>query len=212
VIPDLEHRADQGIRSEQWMAPPYRSGETLTSRTYHTITQQFREKVIMSSPFAANSISHRKLLQLGGGAAAAAVVGTALTSCGKSSSSGQSGSKTLHISYFGTQQSVDALYEGVGKPFETANPGVTVKFNATNGTDWNDYFSKLLTQIAGGTTPDIATVATEGLQLLASKGLAEPLDDYVKEGHERSQRVLCRRSPVLSRGNDVPGTSVRAAH
>ena len=37
----------------------------------------------------------------------------------------------------------------------------------------------MLTQIAAGTPPDIISVATEGLQLMAQKELAVPLDDYV---------------------------------
>jgi Bacterial extracellular solute-binding protein len=53
-----------------------------------------------------------------------------------------------------------------------------------SGTDWNDFFAKVLTQIAAGTPPDIVGVATEGVQLMASKGLAIPLDDYVKKDME----------------------------
>ena len=101
---------------------------------------------------------------------------------GTSGGSGGSGSspKTINVAYFGTQKGADAI-SAIANPFRKANPGVTVKFTATNGTDWNDFFSKLLTQIAAGTIPDIIQVATEGLQLFAQKGLAAPLDEYVKK-------------------------------
>ena len=129
--------------------------------------------------------SRRKLLQVGAGVAAMAglaACGSSSSSAGSSSSSaGGGGGKTLTVAYFGDQKSADAIQQVVSTKFEAAHPGYSVKFNATTGTDWNEFFSKLLTQIAGGNTPDIATVATEGLQLFAAKGLAQPLDDYVKK-------------------------------
>jgi len=104
------------------------------------------------------------------------------TGAAPSATSGGSGSspRTLTVALFGTQKGADA-FNKVADPFRKANPGVTVKFTATSGTDWNDFFSKLLTQIAAGNIPDVIQVATEGLQLFAAKNLAAPLDDYVKK-------------------------------
>ncbi len=110
-----------------------------------------------------------------------ASTGSSSPSTGSGSGSGGSGKKaTLNVAFFGTQTAADATSK-VADTFRKANPGVSVNFTATQGTDWNQFFSKLLTQIAGGTIPDVIQVATEGLQLFADKKLAAPLDDYVKK-------------------------------
>ena len=124
------------------------------------------------------TFSRRRLLQAGAASAVLAGVGaTAACSSGSSSTSG--GGTTLKVAFFGDQGAADKAAKAAA-PFMTAHSGVTVKFTGTSGTDWNDFFSKLLTQIAAGNAPDIACVATEGLQLFAAKGLAQPLDEYVK--------------------------------
>ncbi|WP_334170762.1 ABC transporter substrate-binding protein [Sinomonas sp.] len=129
--------------------------------------------------FLSSPVSRRSVL-IGG----AALLGTAgLSACSPSGAS-SSGSKTLNVAYFGTQQAADATAK-VAEPFIKANPGVTVKFNGINGTDWNDFFTKVLTQIAAGNPPDIVSVATEGVQLFAQKKLAHPLDDYVKRDKDQ---------------------------
>jgi multiple sugar transport system substrate-binding protein len=124
----------------------------------------------------------RRSFLLGG----AAILGAAgLAACGSNgSSSSGSGSKTLNVSIFGDQKAADGAAK-VAAPFMKANPGVTVKFTGINGTDWNDFFTKILTQIAAGNPPDIVSVATEGIQLFAQKKLAHPLDDYVKRDKDQ---------------------------
>src|SRR6202034_2050445 len=93
---------------------------------------------------------------------------------------GSSGSKnTLTIAGNGTQSAATAISQAVSPAFKQAHPGISLNFMAINGTDWNDYFAKILTLIASGNPPDLTTVATEGLQLFAAKGLAEPLNSYV---------------------------------
>ena len=136
----------------------------------------------MSQDLIHRPFSRRTFLQAGGAAAGAAGATAALAACGSSSSSSgtKANARTLTVAFFGTPQAAAQVQKAVSGPFEAKHPGVKVKFNAIQGTDWNEFFSKLLTQIAGGNVPDIATVATEGLQLFAAKGLAEPLDSYVK--------------------------------
>lgn len=117
-----------------------------------------------------------------GGAALVGAAGVSACSPGGGSSAG--GSKVLNVAYFGTQQQADATAK-VADAFVKANPGVSVKFNGINGTDWNDFFTKVLTQIAAGNPPDIVSVATEGVQLFAQKKLAHPLDEYVKRDKDQ---------------------------
>lgn len=127
----------------------------------------------------------------------AAILGAAgLAACSPGGSSSSSGSKTLNVAYFGTQQDADKTAK-VAEPFMKAHSGVTVKFNGINGTDWNDFFTKVLTQIAAGNAPDIAYVATEGVQLFAQKKLAHPLDDYIKRDKDQLQAYFKDVHPSL---------------
>jgi ABC-type glycerol-3-phosphate transport system substrate-binding protein len=115
---------------------------------------------------------------LGGGIAALGAVGLAACTPTSPGTSTKSAKKTLNVAFFGTQAEAAAASK-VSAPFIKAHPGVKVNFKATNGTDWNDFFAKLLTQIAAGAAPDIVGVATEGVQLFAQKSLAHPLDEFV---------------------------------
>lgn len=149
----------------------------------------------MSSELFRSSMSRRGLLRAGAATAAVAGVGGLASACSSGSSS-SSGSKVLKVSVFADQSSADKLSKAAAT-FEAAHPGVKVKFTGTSGTDWNDFFSKLLTQIAAGNAPDIASVATEGLQLFAAKGLAEPLDDYVKRDASELKSYFADVHPAL---------------
>ncbi|HKT00419.1 MAG TPA: sugar ABC transporter substrate-binding protein [Rugosimonospora sp.] len=133
----------------------------------------------MTSPISPAGWSRRRLLQAGATSALLAGVGASAAACSKSTSATTGGSTTLNVAFFGDQSAADKASQAAAS-FKAAHPGVNVKFTGTNGTDWNDFFAKLLTQIAAGNAPDMAAVATEGLQLFAAKNLALPLDDYVK--------------------------------
>ena len=130
------------------------------------------------------------------GMAAAASVG--LSGCGGSSGGSSGGStNSLTVAVNGTQSAATAISQAVGPAFKQAHPGVTLNFMAINGTDWNDYFSKILTLIASGNPPDLTTVATEGLQLFADKGLAQPLNSYVMSDKASLQEYFSDVHPVL---------------
>ncbi|TCO51281.1 ABC-type glycerol-3-phosphate transport system substrate-binding protein [Kribbella antiqua] len=145
----------------------------------------------MSTNLFTEPLSRRGLLKAG----AASAVLAGLTGCSSNSAS-PSGPKTLNVAVFTDQASANKLTKAAGT-FEAAHPGVKVKFTGTTGTDWNDFFSKLLTQIAAGNAPDIAAVATEGLQLFAAKELAEPLDDYVKRDASELKSYFADVHPAL---------------
>src|SRR4051812_38411268 len=149
----------------------------------------------MSSGLFKAPLSRRGLLRAGAASATLAGAGGLASAC-SSGSSGSSGSKVLNVSVFADQATADKLNKAAAT-FEAAHPGAKVKFTGTTGTDWNDFFSKLLTQIAGGNAPDITSVATEGLQLFAAKGLAEPLDDYVKRDASELKSYFADVHPAL---------------
>jgi ABC-type glycerol-3-phosphate transport system substrate-binding protein len=151
----------------------------------------------MSPGIFEEPLSRRGLLRAGAATAALTSVGGFASACSSNDASSSSGSKVLTVAVFTDQASADKLAKTTARKFEEAHPGVTVKFSGTTGTDWNDYFSKLLTQIAAGNTPDIASVATEGLQLFAAKGLANPLDDYVKRDANELKPYFADVHPAL---------------
>ena len=134
--------------------------------------------------------SRRTVLKSG---LALAATGT-LAACNNSPSS--SGS-TFKIAYFGDQTGADKLKARLEQPIRAIDKSVTLQINATNGTDWNDFFARILTQIAAGQTPDVAAVPTEGLQLFAQKGLAIPLDDYVKRDADKLKPYFADVHPSL---------------
>jgi ABC-type glycerol-3-phosphate transport system substrate-binding protein len=52
----------------------------------------------------------------------------------------------------------------------------------TAGTSfWEAYFDKIQTMIASGQSPDVVSIAIEGIQTFVKRGLALPLDQYMKD-------------------------------
>ncbi len=63
--------------------------------------------------------------------------------------------------------------------FEKEHPEIKVEAEGVTVDNWAAFSNKIATQIAGGDIPDVLQIATEGQQMFASKGLLEPLDDYI---------------------------------
>jgi multiple sugar transport system substrate-binding protein len=114
--------------------------------------------------------------------------GGLLAACGSSDSSSSAPSAsgapsgTVALVHEGAAD-LAPIIEGVIKNFEKAHPGIDVKNSVLGGGGtaggWAQYSDALTTQIAGGKVPDVVWMATEGLRLFASKGLLEPLDEYI---------------------------------
>lgn len=62
------------------------------------------------------------------------------------------------------------------KEFEARNPGWTVEIQRT---PYNDYITKLLTQSAGGSLPDVLFMGVDEALQFYPRGLLEPLDAYM---------------------------------
>ncbi len=69
-----------------------------------------------------------------------------------------------------------AIFEGMAKDFEAANPDIDIKIEVVN---WDNLEQKLTTDIAGGTAPDISIIGTRWLAGYVKEGIAEPLDGYM---------------------------------
>ncbi|MER6010740.1 hypothetical protein [Streptomyces bluensis] len=100
----------------------------------------------MSSEHFRTPLSRRSLLRAGAASVAVAGVGSLAAACSSGSSSNSSDSKTLKVAVFTDQTQADKMQKAAST-FEAAHAGMKVKFIGTTGTDWNDFFSKLLTQI-----------------------------------------------------------------
>ncbi|RNI20297.1 ABC transporter substrate-binding protein [Flexivirga caeni] len=134
--------------------------------------------------------SRRSVLQLlGAGAVVPAL--SSLAACSSGSSGGPSNaakgtgaagasSGQLTLVYMGdaTQQTA---FNQLFAAFNKVHPEIKIKANGIAAGDWGTFANTVSTQIAGGKIPDIVDIATEGQQLFASKGLLEPLDDYIKK-------------------------------
>jgi multiple sugar transport system substrate-binding protein len=79
----------------------------------------------------------------------------------------------------GTGDSGEGLtpHQDIIAQFEKANPDILVQLEAVAG---NDYYTRLLTQIAAGDCPDIMQVGDDAVPMFVDKGAFLPLDDFVK--------------------------------
>ncbi len=103
---------------------------------------------------------------------------------------------SLRIALFGSLQDANqraAMIPGFNKLY----PNVKVEYVPIQGTDWEEFFSKVLTMKAANNAPDINLVATEGTQLFAGQGLGLPLDDYVKRDQKDMTQYFSDVHPAL---------------
>ncbi len=102
----------------------------------------------------------------------------------------------VKIAQFGSAENAK-LTQTLLDNFKKIQPDITVEVQAISAPDWDGFAAKLLTQIASGDVPDLINVATEGLQLFAGKGLAAPLDDYIKRDAEQVKEYFTDVHPAL---------------
>jgi multiple sugar transport system substrate-binding protein len=124
------------------------------------------------------SLSRRGVLRIAGAAALAPAAAT-LAACGSSGGKGN-GTGTLSLAYLG-DSSQQAAFKALFAAFNKAHPKITINSTGIAAGDWATFASTISTQLAGGKKYDIVDVATEGALLMSSKGVLEPLDDYIKQ-------------------------------
>ena len=104
------------------------------------------------------------------------------------------GTTTLRIVINGTLSPSNSKQATI---FEKMYPGTKVEFLPVQAADWDGFFVKILTMIAAGTTPDMAYIATEGVQQFAAKGLSYPLDSYVQRDKAALMEYFADVHPTL---------------
>lgn len=105
------------------------------------------------------------------------------------------GRDELSIAINGTAQDA-ASNQGLIDAFQVKHPDIKVRIVPIQGTDWGDFFAKILTLVAAGTPPDVVMVATEGTQLFAER-LAHPLDEFVTRDQEEMREFFDDVHPSL---------------
>jgi multiple sugar transport system substrate-binding protein len=109
----------------------------------------------------------------------------------------QGAAKAVTLTYVNYSAGVDkAMWDSLIAEFSKLHPNITVKYQPVPGESWGDYFDKLATMIAGGNPPDVSRVAIEGTRLVVSRGLATPLDEFMK-GDPEIDEYLKDVSPRL---------------
>ncbi len=101
----------------------------------------------------------------------------ALAGCGSSNdnaSSSGGGKAELVYRLWDEQQEVG--YKAVFAAFTAENPDITVRMEVL---PWDQYWTKLTTELAAGKAPDVFWLTVENFPDLAGKGVLAPLDDLI---------------------------------
>jgi multiple sugar transport system substrate-binding protein len=148
-------------------------------------------------------LNRRQLLRLAGvGAASIALAAcvapapaVALAASGGGGAAPSEEAVTLTIFDFGGEAD-QKVYSEAHARFNETHSNVTIVDNFTPVSTWSEYSNKIVTQVAGGQSPDIINIAIEGAKLLVSKGLLIPLDETMA-GDPDSSELLDDVHPEL---------------
>lgn len=118
-----------------------------------------------------------------------------LTACSNSkegtslTESGQGNTETITIGFWkGDSTAEDKARKDMFAGF-TEETGITVQEKV-----YNDYETQLMTDLIGGTAPDVFYVDVSNIPSLASQGVLEPLDSYIKESEIKTEEYY---TPLL---------------
>jgi len=126
------------------------------------------------------------------------VLAVGLAACGSSASgsSGSSGTSNQHVSLtYGRWGSADEIKAGrvLLSAFHHASPHITVSQQVA---DWNTYWTKLPTQLAAGTAPDVFLLDPGYYQVhYAGSGRLLSLDNYIKQSHVDMSQYWAQELP-----------------
>ncbi len=89
------------------------------------------------------------------------------------------------------------IYADAHARFNETYPNVTIADNFTPVSTWSEFSNKIVTQVAGGQSPDIINIAIEGTRLVVSKGLLVPLDDLVADDPDGQELIEDVAEPLI---------------
>lgn len=109
--------------------------------------------------------------------AAALVTTMALAGCAGGSGAGDDDKVTLRFAWWGSDE-LNAIKSEQIALFEKAHPDITVEGEPS---DYNGYYDKLATQVAGGGAPDAIQITYDALPLYVSKNAIFDLSDDIDQ-------------------------------
>ena len=115
--------------------------------------------------------SRRPLWRLAAGVASVAVL-AAVTGC--SGGGDDDGTVTIRFSWWGSEERTARMQEAIDL-FEAENPNIQVEGDFV---DWDGYWDKLATSVAGRNTPDVLMQEDRFLGDYASRGVLADLGEY----------------------------------
>jgi multiple sugar transport system substrate-binding protein len=131
--------------------------------------------------------------------------GTAPAAAAPAAAAKASGATNLRVAINATQQRTTEL-TGFAKAFAEKNPNVSVEFTPIQAPDHDQFFVKLLTEMAGGKQSDLVQVSTEGTQMFAGKDLVVKLDDKVQADKGAIQEFFSDVAPSLIEASMYEGS------
>jgi ABC-type glycerol-3-phosphate transport system substrate-binding protein len=157
-------------------------------------------------------VSRRRLLKSGVAGASALALSQVLAGCAvpppraaapageaaapASGAPAAEGPIALRVCVTGTQQRADT-FKKISEAFEAANANTKIEWIPIQAAEWDEYFGKLVTLIAAGENIDSSEIATEGMQLIASKNVLRPLDEFVQGDEEAMKNFFSDVAPQL---------------
>jgi len=152
------------------------------------------------SPLSSGSLSRRTLLK---GAAGAGMVGAATLKTSKvfaapnvQASPASNVTGKVSLAYLGTADQA-AAWDKLFAYFKEQYPGIELEAQPNPVNDWAAFFDAVSTQIAGGKSPDVVQVATEGQRLFASRGLCQSINDLLERDKDEMASYFEDVSPKL---------------
>ena len=170
----------------------------------------------MSSGFFGDQkLSRREMLRLSAMTAAGVMI-AACAPAGQAPAAGggaaapANAAVTLTIFDFGGDAD-KKIYADAHARFKEKHANVTINDNFTPVSTWSEYSNKIVTQVAGGQSPDLINIAIEGARLLQSKNLLIPLDD-IMAGDATSKELTDDVHPALSKPFNIDGKTWYIPH
>lgn len=80
-----------------------------------------------------------------------------------------------------------AMIDEANRQLEAEGKNIAIKINKVPCTGWPEYYQKVITQMAGGSAPDIGRIAESYMPMLINKGQVVDLTDYMADDFDMSQ-------------------------
>lgn len=95
--------------------------------------------------------------------------------CGSPADTDTKGVTEVKVSFWGTPEEIGIITDALA-PWQAEHPEIKIVFEHT---PYTGYISKILTRIAGGSTPDVIATEVDYFVTFATKGVLEDLTPYV---------------------------------